>query len=223
MIPLRDDIPSRTRPFVAWLIIAANAAVFWHELKLGRSIVPFIDTWGLVPAHYTVAGYLHRLPWDRIVGPFFTSMFLHGGWFHIISNMWVLYIFGDNVEDRLGHGRFLLFYLLCGLAAGAVQVWASPRSILPTVGASGAIAGVMGAYFILFPHARVTTLVPIFIFIRLIELPASIFLGVWILSQVFATRGGAVAGIAWWAHIGGFVAGVVLLGPFLARTSRSRR
>jgi membrane associated rhomboid family serine protease len=222
VLPLRDDVPSRTRPVVAWLLILANAAVFWHELTLGRRLVPFIETWGLVPARYTLGHMARGMTWAQYLGPFASSMFLHGGWLHIISNMWVLYIFGDNVEDRLGHGRFLLFYLLCGLAAGITQIWAAPRSVLPTVGASGAIAGVMGAYFILFPTARVLTLVPIIIFFKLIELPASIFLGLWILTQVFATKGGA-GGIAWWAHIGGFVAGVVLLGPFLPRARGSRR
>lgn len=223
MFPLRDNNPSSTRPFVSWLLIAVNAWAFYHELTLGKALPAFIDAWGLVPARYSAWRYAEGLSWLEYLGPFVTSMFLHGGWMHILSNLWILFIFGDNVEDRLGHLRFLLFYLACGLAAGAAQTLSALNSVVPMVGASGAIAGVMGAYFILFPHARVLTLVPIFVFFRTIELPASIFLGLWILTQFMATRGmRASAGVAWWAHIGGFVAGVILLGVFLPRR-RSRR
>jgi membrane associated rhomboid family serine protease len=169
---------------------------------------------------------LHKLGWQLYFGPFLTSMFLHGGWLHILGNMWMLYIFGAAVEDRLGHGRYLAFYLLCGLASAGTQLWASWGSRIPELGASGAIAGVMGAYLILNPSARVTALIPIFFFVRLIEVPASLYLVFWLWTQLYAGRlalrhAGASGGVAWWAHIGGFAAGVVLLGVFLPAKRRS--
>jgi membrane associated rhomboid family serine protease len=165
-------------------------------------------------------------------GNYFTllsSMFLHGGWMHIIGNMWSLWIFGDNVEDRMGRGGFLLFYLLSGLAAGAVHVVTNPASRVPTVGASGAIAGVMGAYLLLFPHASVVTMVPIFFFLQVVEIPAVFFLGFWFLSQLFsgtlslAAAGPQAAGVAWWAHIGGFVVGFLWAVPLRRRTAITGR
>ena len=207
MIPLRDTIPSGRVPVVNYAIIAGNLLVFGYEVSLGgRQADAFIMRWGLVPRHFALANLL-------------TSMFLHGGWLHVLGNMLYLYIFGDNVEDRLGHLRYLLFYLLCGCAAGGAQALSSPGSNLPMVGASGAIAGVSGAYFLFFPGARVVTLVPIFFFLQVIEIPAVIFLLIWFLGQLMlglAALGthAAAGGVAFWAHVGGFVAGMVL-GPTL--------
>jgi len=215
MIPLRDVIPSRTTPFVTIILIAANVLVFLFELSLGDGVESFIRVWGLVPADFSVV-------------TLFTSMFLHGGILHVAGNMLYLWIFGDNVEDRLGHGRFLAFYLACGLAAAIAQAYISPDSTVPMVGASGAIAGVMGAYFVLYPHSRIVTLVPLFIFIQIIEVPAIFFLGIWFLMQFLSgigsiaqTADGAGGGIAFWAHTAGFVAG--LLGVVvLKRPERER-
>jgi len=208
MIPLRDTIPSSRFALVNWGLIAANVAVFFFEVSLGDNLEAFIFAHGLVPRHFTFAALL-------------TSMFLHGGWLHLIGNMLYLYIFGDNVEDRLGHLRYLAFYLLCGMAAGATQAFTAPRSGIPMVGASGAIAGVSGAYLLFFPQSRVVTLVPIFLFIQIIEVPAVFFLVLWFLWQLLsgiATFGArsSMAGVAFWAHIGGFLSGMVL-GPLLAR------
>lgn len=215
MLPLRDDVPSKTTPWVNYLLILANAAVFWHELTLGRHLDGFVRAYALIPARLEPVSFL-------------TSMFLHGGWMHVLSNMWCLWIFGDNVEDSLGHGRYLLFYLLGGLAAGAAQVWAAWGSTIPTVGASGAIAAVMGAYLLMFPHARVRTLIPFFIFFRIVEVPATIFLGLWAWSQFYSgslalKHTGLGGGVAWWAHVGGFLGGMILLGLFLPAKGKRRR
>src|SRR5436309_5682268 len=207
MIPLRDTIPSRRTPVVNLAIIAANVLVFFYELSLGRRFDSFLYTYGLVPRDFALTSLV-------------TSTFLHGGWLHLLGNMLYLYIFGDNVEDRLGHVRYLVFYLLCGMAAGAAQAWTSPHSGLPMVGASGAIAGVSGAYFLFFPTSRVVTLVPIFLFVQIIEIPAVFFLFMWFVWQVVsgvATLGAASrGGVAVWAHVGGFVAGMIV-GPLLRR------
>ena len=215
MIPLRDTIPSETTPAVTRLLILANVAVFLYQAGLGgHAGETFIRAHGLVPRRV----HLDQLDTLR---PLLTSMFLHGGWMHLLGNMLYLHIFGDNVEDRLGHTRFLALYVVCGMAAGVAQVMINPRSALPMVGASGAIAGVTGAYFLFFPHSRIVTLVPIFIFLQIVELPAVFFLFVWFAFQLFLGIGSlgsdaAVGGVAFWAHIGGFVAGMVL-GPMLAR------
>jgi len=206
MIPLRDTIPSRRTPVVNHAIIAANVLVFLYELSLGRRFDSFLYTYGLVPRDFALTSLV-------------TSTFLHGGWLHLLGNMLYLYIFGDNVEDRLGHVRYLVFYLLCGMAAGAAQAWTSPHSGLPMVGASGAIAGVSGAYFLFFPTSRVVTLVPIFFFLQVVELPAVYFLLIWFIWQVLsgvATLGdrSGMGGVAFWAHVGGFVTGMIL-GPAL--------
>jgi membrane associated rhomboid family serine protease len=209
MIPLRDVIPSRTTPFVTIGIIAVNALAFWFELSMPEpSLQRFLREFGIVPAAFA---------WPTL----FSSMFLHGGWLHVIGNMWYLWIFGDNVEDRMGHGRYLVFYLLCGALAGLAQTLLSPGSYVPTIGASGAIAGVMGAYFVLYPHSRVLTLIPLFIFIEIIEIPAIFFLGFWFLMQLFSGAGsiahttGNQGGVAFWAHVAGFVVG--LAGVFVFR------
>jgi len=199
VIPLRDVIPSRTTPVVTVSLIAANVTVFLYELTLGRGVEEFTRVFGLVPADFS---------WFTL----FTSMFLHGGLFHVGGNMLYLWIFGDNVEDRMGHGRFLAFYVLCGTAAALTQVFTSPDSTVPMVGASGAIAGVMGAYFVLYPRSRIVTLIPLFFFFQIVEIPAIFFLGIWFVMQFLSGVGSiaasATGGVAFWAHIGGFVAGV---------------
>ena len=203
MIPLRDVIPSRTTPIVTITLVILNALIFLYELSLGNQVNDFIFAFGLVPSYFSWANVL-------------TSMFLHGGFLHVAGNMLYLWIFGDNVEDRMGHGRYLVFYLLCGIAAAFAQTALTPYSRVPMVGASGAIAGVMGAYFVLYPRSRIVTLFPFFIFMQLIEVPAIFFLGIWFLMQ-FLSGVGSIAtaavrepggGIAFWAHIAGFVTGV---------------
>ncbi len=209
-------------------IIAANVLAFGYALALGpQEVRRLYFLLGIVPARFS-----HPL-WAARIGfpvhdywPFLTSMFLHGGWFHLIGNLWTLWIFGDNVEDRMGPFRFLLFYLLCGLVAGITHALTNPASTVPTVGASGAIAGVMGAYFFLYPRARVLTLVPILIFPLFLEVPAVVFLSIWFLAQVFSgtlslASPSEVGGIAWWAHGGGFLAGAVLFSLFLRRERRA--
>jgi len=224
MIPIKDTVPRRTFPFVTFLIIAANGLVFLFELALSpENLDRFVHLFGLVPARYTHPSWAvyMGLPLDTY-WPFITNTFLHGGWLHIIANMWSLYLFGDNVEDRLGHFRFFLFYLLAGVAANAVHFVVNHDSTLPVIGASGAIAGVMAAYLRLFPLARIVTLVPVFFIPYFFEIPAYIFMGFWFLSQVFSgTASLAMAegagGIAWWAHIGGFIAGFLLIKPLCSR------
>jgi hypothetical protein len=220
MLPIRDNVPVKRFPFVNFAIIGANVWVFFHELGLGAKLDKFISLYGLIPLRYAKAGLLHKIGLKAYLTPLFSSMFIHGGWMHILSNMWVLYIFGDNIEDRLGHLRYLLFYILCGLAAALTQVWFSRGSPVPTVGASGAIAGVMGAFFILYPFARVATLIPIFFFFfRVIDIPAVIFLGLWFWIQIYsgnmAQAGAELGGVAWWAHVGGFISGILLLTLFV--------
>lgn len=218
MIPIRDTIRSRRFPLINWLIIFANAAAFFYELRIDPSGVNnFINTWGLVPAQFWTNP---QVAWITI----FTSMFLHGGWFHIVSNMWILFIFGDNVEDRMGSGRYLVFYLLSGVAAALLQAFLLPESSVPMVGASGAIAGVLGAYLLLFPRARILSLVPIFFIFTLIEIPAVVFLLFWFASQLFSgflsLAGSSGSGVAWWAHIGGFVFGLLSVFLFAKRGRR---
>ncbi len=217
MIPLRDTIPSRRFPVVNTTFIALNVLVFLFEFLVEIAMGPealesLIMTWGLVPARLLQVGGL--INWLSI----FTSVFMHGGWWHLISNMLALYIFGDNIEDRLGPVRYVFFYLLSGLVASAAHVIAHTSSTLPTVGASGAIAGVLGAYLVLYPQARVVTLLPVFYFVRIVELPAMIYLGFWFVSQLFnglfaLTDASALqsGGVAWWAHIGGFVFGLAII------------
>jgi membrane associated rhomboid family serine protease len=202
---------------MTWLIILANGLVFAYELSLPPPVLKgFFFDFGIVPARYFHSGGLSGagLPLLDYL-PFLSSMFLHGGWAHILGNMWFLYLFGDNVEDRMGHVRFLVFYLLSGLSAGAIHYWTNIHSTLPTIGASGAIAGVMGAYFVLYPRSRIITLVPIFFYPLFLEIPAILFLFFWFLTQILSgslalASGESFGGIAWWAHAGGFAAGIVL-------------
>ncbi len=215
MIPLRDVIPSRTVPFVTVTLITINALVFLFEMSLPSPVrQAFINQYGLVPIRFT---------WTSVL----TSMFLHASWSHVIGNMWFLWIFGDNVEDRFGHARYLVFYLLCGLVGAVVQTVTAPDSYVPTVGASGAIAGVMGAYFVLYPRSRVLTMIFPFIF-WIVELPAVFFLGYWFLIQLFSgvgtvalSTGTSTGGIAFWAHIAGFLTGVLMVFVF-RRPERQR-
>ena len=222
MIPLRDEIRSRTVPTVTRALIVANTLAFVFELALGPQLSAFVMEWGLVPQR--IAGVLsgQEAPSALLTIP--ASMFLHGGWIHLIGNMWFLWLFGDNVEDRLGHVGFLAFYFASGIAASALHVFMSPWSPVPTVGASGAIAGVLGAYAVLYPRARVVTLVPIVFFLQIVSLPALLVLGFWFVVQFFTgtlALGAGGGGVAWWAHIGGFVFGAIV--ALLARgTERSR-
>jgi membrane associated rhomboid family serine protease len=215
MFPLYDTVRSRRFPIVNWALVLLNGLVFYHELTLTETeLHRFILDWGLIPAQLALDS---ADSWIRIL----SSMFLHGGWFHIVSNMWILIIFGDNVEDRMGGGRYFIFYLLSGTAAALLQALLYPASGIPMVGASGAIAGVLGAYLILFPRARVASLVPIFFIFTLVEIPALIFLGFWFVSQLFsgwlALAGADMSGVAWWAHVGGFVFGLLAVSLFARR------
>ncbi|MGB4780984.1 rhomboid family intramembrane serine protease [Candidatus Methylomirabilis sp.] len=223
MIPLRDNIPSYRTPVVTAGLIAANILVYVSQLMLPpQEAIQFIHLYGLIPLEISGGDLLvpHPVPLYATV---FTSMFVHGGLFHLGGNMLYLWIFGDNVEDRIGRLKFLVFYLLSGLAAAAAQIWTDPASKIPMVGASGAISGVLGAYLFLFPHARVLTLIPLGFFYRLIEVPALIVLGFWILVQVLngvGTLGVQVGGVAWFAHIGGFVAGLGMVVLFTGGRKR---
>ena len=214
MIPIRDTIPSRTVPVVNNLIIGVNIVIFLLQMSLGSEASQVIFQYGLIPARISVEQYSVHFSLFQKAFWFVSYMFLHGGFWHILGNMWMLYIFGDNVEDRLGHFRYLAFYLACGVVAGAVHMISAPYSKLPTVGASGAIAGVMGAYFLLYPRAKVLTLVPIIIIPLFFEIPAFFFLGVWFLMQFLNAAGSAAGGVAWWAHIGGFIFGMILVPVF---------
>ena len=222
MFPIRDTIPTQRHPFMTRLLIIINILAFLFEVMMpSRQLEQFIYLFGIVPARYT------NPEWAAWVGfpggsyaPFLTHMFLHGGWMHIISNMWTLWIFGDNVEDRMGSFRFLAFYLICGIAAGMTHMVVNPASTVPSVGASGAIAGVLAAYFLWFTHSRVLVMIPIIIFPVFAEVPAVLYLGVWFVTQLFSgtaslVRPNSGAGIAFWAHIGGFIAGALLCWLFL--------
>lgn len=214
MIPLRDNIPSSRAPVVTVGLIIANILVYLNQMRLPpRAAVQFIYLYGLTPLEISSGDLLipHPVP---LYATLFTSMFVHGGLFHLGGNMLYLWIFGDNVEDRIGRLKFLAFYLLSGLAGAAAQIWADPVSKIPMVGASGAISGVLGAYLFLFPHARVLTLIPLGFFYRVAEIPALIVLGFWIIVQILngaMTLGVQVGGVAWLAHVGGFVAGLMMV------------
>jgi len=216
MIPLRDTIRSRTFPILTYFLIGLNVFVFLVENSLPvHKLDSLVVMYGIVPA---------RLIHSPFTGFYtlFTSMFLHGGWTHLIGNMWALYLFGDNVEDVMGHLRFLIFYILAGVVAGLVHILFNPLSTVPTIGASGAIAGVMGAYFILFPRSTIITLVPLFFLPLFIEIPAVVFIGFWFLSQFFngtlsLVTPGVLGGVAWWAHVGGFAFGLLFHKLFTGR------
>jgi membrane associated rhomboid family serine protease len=215
MFPLYDTLRPRRFPLINWALILLNGLAFYYELTMGEDgLRSFIFNWGLIPARLT-SNYAEA--WVTI----FTSMFLHGGWIHILGNMWTLVIFGDNIEDRMGHGPYLIFYLFSGVAAALLQTYLAPSNQTPMIGASGAIAGVLGAYIVLFPRAKVASLVPILFLFTLVELPAVVYLGFWFVLQLFsgwvALQGATTNGVAWWAHIGGFVFGLIAVHLFARR------
>lgn len=221
MFPIRDNIPSRTFPFVNYAFMVVNILVFLYEWQIAQvgQLEPFVFAHGLVPSRFSADPIGE---WINV----FSSMFMHGSWGHLISNMWFLYVFGDNVEDNMGHVRYFFYYLLMGIGAAAAQIFANPASQLPMVGASGAIAGVLGGYFVLYPHARVLTFFVFVVFVRMVEIPAFFYLGIWFLSQTAngvgaltqAAERGEMGGVAWWAHAGGFASG--FLGIFFFRKRR---
>jgi membrane associated rhomboid family serine protease len=213
MFPIRDDVPSRTFPYATLGIIIVNTAVFIvqfaYKLTDPAGAAAAVANFGLVPAEAA-----HGRVW-----PFFTSMFMHGGWFHLIGNMWFLWIFGDNVEDRLGHAKFVVFYIACGLLGNLGHFAFNSSSLVPTLGASGAIAGVLGAYVISYPMARVQVMLFLFFFIYFVTVPALVVLGFWFVIQLASgslslARAGGAGGVAWWAHVGGFLGGIAILNLF---------
>jgi membrane associated rhomboid family serine protease len=216
MIPLRDNIPSSTFPAATLSIIVINVLVFLYELSLGSHLEGLLDSFAVIPANYTDPQIGHFYTASQKLFAFFSSMFLHGGWLHLLGNMWTLWIFGDNVEDRLGRTKYVSLYLAGGIAAALMHIIANAGSQVPTIGASGAIAAVMGAYFRFYPFARVETLVPPFFFGPTFVLPAVLFLGFWFLLQFFSgamslgARGHGFSGVAWWAHVGGFAFGFLI-------------
>jgi membrane associated rhomboid family serine protease len=218
MIPLRDTIRTYSFPIVNLALIGANALVFFYEISLPPAALDRLFlTLGMVPARLNLTDLPALLAHPLALVTLVTHMFLHGGWVHFLSNMWILFIFGDNIEDRMGSGRYLLFFLLSGLVSGVLQSVVDPASRVPAIGASGAIAGVLGAYFILFPGARVVTLIPIFLFPWFVQIPALFYLGFWFITQLLSgittlnvQSAAGMGGVAWWAHIGGFLFGVLL-------------
>jgi len=223
MIPIRDENPTRRVPWATLVIVALNVAVFAYELSLEpAALEAFWTRWGLVPARFLSDPFA-----PSEIATLFASMFMHGGWAHIIFNLLYLWIFGNNLEDHFGHLGFVAFYLACGVAAALTQLLATPDATIPTIGASGAIAGVLGGYLVLFPGATVVTVIPIFFFIEIARLPAYLVIGFWFLLQIgsgIASLGGSadLGGVAWFAHIGGFLAGLALTAPAAVRARRRR-
>lgn len=221
MIPLRDTTRSRTLPIINYLIIGTCGVLFLVQAS-GGSTLAFAYLYGVIPAELSSVVFHGTFSIVPLVKPL-SAMFLHGGLMHLVGNMLYLYVFGDNVEDRLGHGGYFVFYLLCGYGATLAEVYIRPESTIPLIGASGAIAGVLGAYFLLYPRARVLTLIPLFIYFPVVEVSAFFFLGFWFLLQFFQgwmAAGVDGGGVAWWAHAGGFVAGAALLPVFLLMRKR---
>jgi len=218
MIPIRDTIASKNYPVVNYTLISINVVFFLFELSQGANLDRFLYIYGLVPARYSMPQISSYFTTGQQLLSLLSFMFLHGGFWHLLGNMWFLYIFGDNIEDRLGPFRYLVFYLLCGITSGLSHLLLNLHSNMPTIGASGAIAGVMGAYLVLHPHSKILTLIPIIFIPWFIEIPAFFFLGFWFVLQFLNATGshGNLGGIAWWAHIGGFVFGIVYLKIFLA-------
>jgi membrane associated rhomboid family serine protease len=230
VIPIKDTVPRSGIPFATWAIIFLNGIIFLLEISIPKDTLEEIFyLFGLVPARYSYPKWamVHGFSFDDYLS-FLTNMFLHAGWLHIIGNMWFLYLFGRSVEERMGHLRFLVFYLISGIAASLTFFILDIHSTVPELGASGAIAGVMGAYLVLFPTARIIAVFPIFFFPFFFELPAFVYIGFWFLLQLFsgALSSGSLeaeGGVAWWAHVGGFVAGMVLLPLFKKRGHPSRK
>lgn len=217
MIPFRDSVRARRYPVVTIAIIVANVAVFLYQLTMAApgAAQAFVYTFGMIPARLTESEMFAQYDLPNFGLTMVTSMFLHGGLLHIFGNMLYMWVFGDNVEDRMGPWRFAIFYLVCGLGAGLVQILFNPESTVPTIGASGAISGVLGAYLLLYPQARVLVLVPLLLIWPIIELPAILVLGVWFLLQLLSGTSSLGAeqagGVAWWAHVGGFLIGFLLV------------
>ena len=225
MIPLRDSVPSETFPVMTLGIIVLNTVVWFYEISLGARIDRFVVEYGLIPIRFVAFNRFDGGFLDNALIPMFSSIFMHGGWLHVIGNMWFLWIFGNNIEDRLGHFRYLIFYLLCGIGASLLQIIAEPASRVPVVGASGAISGVLGAYLLSYPHARIHTLLILFILIYPVEIPAFLFLILWFVFQFMGGTSQAAmqqdaGGVAYWAHIGGFVIGMVLFMFFPKKPAR---
>ena len=219
MLPLRDNIPSSRFPIMTLGLIAVNVLFFLWEASMGSRLEGALRELAIVPMRYSNPDFARFFSVEGLIVPFFSSMFLHGGWLHLIGNMWTLWIFGDNVEDRLGHAKFLVLYLAGGVAAALMHIYTNLDSPVPTIGASGAVAGVMGAYFRFYPHARIETIIPPFFLGPYFVLPAVLFLGWWFFLQFF---NGAISlsvgergfgGVAWWAHVGGFAFGVAVCLP----------
>jgi len=220
MFPLKDNISTKTFPYVNIGLIVINSVFFIYQMSYGAAVDQLIFTLGFIPARFIAQQGENFLNPVGFI-PVFSSMFLHANFVHLLSNMWMLWIFGDNVEDCMGHGRYFVFFLLCGIASVFAQAVSNPQSAIPMIGASGAISGVLGAYFLTYPQARILTLVPIVIFFYIIELPAFFFLGFWFVLQfiqgsLYSLNSEQLAGggVAWWAHVGGFAAGVLFLHVF---------
>lgn len=219
MLPIRDSIPRVHTPYVVYALIVINTLVFLYQQTLtSADTFQFLHAYGVVPARFVYPDWAARMGYPEFGQyAFVTHLFLHGGWIHFLINMWSMWIFADNIEDVMGPGRFIIFYITCGLAAVLAHMYFNAEVTVPVVGASGAIAGVMGAYFLLYPHAKVTTLIPIFIFPLFIDLPAIIYLGIWFGSQLLSGVHSITQGessIAWWAHAGGFIAGMLFMPLF---------
>ncbi len=217
MIPLKDDNPTTITPVVTVGLIAINVAVFAYQISLGAAEQEFVYTFGAIPIALFGGEWASQIPPTVTL---FTAMFLHGGIMHVGGNMLYLWIFGNNIEDVMGHGRFVAFYLLCGVAASYAHALSAPTSVVPMIGASGAISGVLGAYLLLFPRAQVLTLIPLGFFTRMVWVPAMFFLGFWIVIQLLSgtlSLGGSGAGVAWFAHVGGFLTGMLLIRFFVRR------
>lgn len=224
LLPLKDDNPTSNFPLVTIGLILANGLVFYHQMSLDVvETQNFIFKWGATPYQIFHGKVLREFPEIPLPLTIFSSMFLHGGFLHLFGNMLYLWIFGNNIEDTLGHFRFLLFYLVCGLVAGLAQVFSNPESTIPMIGASGAVAGVLGAYLLLFPGARILTLFFIFIFIKFIRLPALVVLGFWFFIQLLGVWGGSISNVAFFAHVGGFMAGLILVKIFQPGSRRRKK
>jgi membrane associated rhomboid family serine protease len=221
LLPLKDDLPTRLVPWVTLLLIAANAGVFIRLLLLPAPLrEETVLALALVPHDLTHPGAGGVALLGHGLMTLFTSMFVHGGWMHLLGNMLYLWIFGNNVEDLMGHMRFIVFYLIAGLSGAALQIAVGPEARVPMIGASGAIAGVLGAYLVLFPAARVSTLIILVFYVRIVEVPALIVLGVWLLMQLLNAGAMGPGGVAWFAHLGGFLAGLLLVAIFRRRRVR---
>ncbi len=220
MFPIKTTVATRYMPLVTWSLVAVNVLAFLYQISLPPPVREhFLQHFALIPARFFYPGWAEAQGIDSgLFLPFVTNIFLHGGWVHLLGNMWMLLIFGPAIEDRLGHGRYFVFYMLCGVGASAAHAWVNATSTIPALGASGAIAGIMGAYMRLFPLSRMLVVVPVFIVPFFFEMHAAVFVGIWFIMQLLGGLGGLLAGtagltggIAWWAHIGGFAVGWLII------------